>query len=105
MPKSSAPFQSPQGRKWCPKHNNESGAYLPISAFPDEKYSYCRECKRDYQRKWDKTKRIRPKSVASPAAKLSSDKRRIIIHLPNNEKGRNVTREVFDRYPDSDYTL
>ena len=100
MPKSSAPTQAPTGEKWCSRHRGGKGDFLDISLFPNEKYSYCRECKREYQRVWDKENRIREPRIVLPAAKLSKDERGIIIHLPNTEKGRNVTREALAHWPD-----
>ncbi len=102
MPKSNAPFEAPLGKKWCSAHDNRRGAYLGVSAFPNEKYSYCRDCKRAYQRVWDKTKRKRPERIQVPAARLSKDETKVIIHLPNTEMGRNATRELFTRWPDVD---
>ena len=102
MPKSSAPFEAPAGKKWCSKHSKGGGSFLPLSAFPSESYSYCRECKREYQRVWDKTKRVRPPRVVKPEARISKDQRVIIIHLPNTEKGRNAIRNISSYWPDSD---
>jgi len=101
MPKSTAPFEAPEGKKWCSAHNKGKGAFLSVIVFPGEgKYSYCRDCKRAYQRVWDRTKRVRPVSAVEPMARLSKDNSRIIVHLPNTEKGRNVTRQFLTYWPD-----
>jgi hypothetical protein len=79
--------------------------FLSPSSFSSERSSYCKECTREYNKKWEKTKRKRPEGYYKtqlPAARLSKDKNRIIIHVKNDEKGRNVTKELFKRYPDSD---
>jgi len=100
MAKTTAPFGAPVGKKWCVMHNKNAGAFLLVTAFPNEKYSYCRECKREYQRNWERTKRVRPNAIVVPNARLSKNQKKIIVHLPNNEKGRNVTREMFKHFPD-----
>ena len=100
MPKSKAPFAAPAGRKWCSLHDDGRGGFLPTSAFPSETYSYCRDCKRAYQREWDRTKRVRPDVIVEPMARLSKDNRKIIVHLPNTEKARNATRTLFTYWPD-----
>ena len=104
MPKTSAPYDSPAGKKWCARHNGGKGAFLPADRFPP-KYGYCFDCKREYQREWDKTVRVRPEKVVVPEARLSKSEKVIIIHLPNDEKGRNLTRMVLEHYPEGNSYL
>ena len=101
MQKSKAPFVAPAGRKWCSMHNVGRGAYLPTSEFP-ENYSYCRECKRAYQREWDKNKRVRPDVIVVPNARLSRSGKKIFVTLPNTEKARNGLRTLFSYWPDTE---
>jgi len=102
MPKTNAPFTPPAGRKWCSRHNDGNGGFLATSLFPSERDSYCKECKREYQRQWDRENRVRPDVIVEPKAKLSANQKKIIIHLPNTEKARNATRELFTRFHDSE---
>ena len=104
MPKTTAPFDSPAGKKWCSRHNKGGGAFLSADRFPPD-YNYCFDCKREYQRAWDKTARVRPPKIVVPTAKLSATETTIIIHLPNDEKGRNLTRMILERYPEGDSYL
>lgn len=99
MPKSAAPEIAPRGKKWCARHDNGDGAFLPDDQFPPN-YSYCFACKREYQRKWDKEVRKRPPKIIEPNARLARNGRMLIVHLPNDEKGRNLVRDLMGRYPD-----
>lgn len=101
-PKSSAPFNAPPGKKWCARHNDGAGAFLPLSVFPNENYSYCNECKRSYQRKWDREQRKRVPRPVVPAARLSANKLRIIVHIPNTEKGRNLVRQMLSHFDNAE---
>ena len=105
MPKSNAPSAAPPGRKWCSRHNDGHGSFLLLKLFPSEDYSYCLQCKRSYQRLWDKENRKRVPRPVVPSARLSSNQRRIIVHVPNSEKGRNLVRVLFNSYPDSHHSL
>ena len=104
MPRTSAPHEATKGTRWCARHNGGKGMFLLAGAFPPN-YSYCLECKREYQRKWDSTVRVRPAKAVVPRARLSAAKSAIIIHLPNDEKGRNLTRMVMERYPEGNSYL
>ena len=99
MQKSKAPFAAPEGKKWCSRHNSGRGAFLSRSQFPPQ-YSYCGECKREYQREWDRTKRVRPEVVIVPTAQISKNSRKIVVILPNTEKARNVIRTLLSYWPD-----
>ena len=99
MQKSNAPFEAPEGKKWCSMHNEGRGSFLSVIMFP-ENYSYCRDCKRAYQREWDRTKRVRPEVIVVPVARLSKNSKKIFITLPNTEKARNATRTLLSYWPD-----
>ena len=100
MAKTSAPYNAPIGQRWCSKHNEGHGTFVNLAFWADPPASYCKECTKAYQRNWEKTKRIRPPRIVTPQARLSKDESTIIIHLPNEEKGRNVTRQIFTYWPD-----
>jgi hypothetical protein len=104
MPKTTAPFDAPAGKRWCARHNRGGGAFLAADRFP-LKYNYCHDCKREYQRSWDKTTRKRTPKIVVPSARLGRGDKVIILHLPNDEKGRNITRIVMEKYPDGNTYL
>ena len=105
MPKSNAPFLAPPGKKWCSRHNNNNGSFLILKAFPEPKYRYCLQCKREYQRKWDREQRKRVPRPVVPSARLSANEVRIIVHVPNTEKGRNLVRQLLGHYTNSSHSL
>lgn len=60
MPRSNKPTSPPKDQSWCAKHDGGRGAFLPIENFPitsGKPYSYCHECKAQYQADWDKVYR------------------------------------------------
>jgi hypothetical protein len=98
-----APRTAPLGRKWCAKHNEGRGEFLAVEDFPSERYSYCTDCKREYQRKWESENReARDRAPYTPTARLSKSKKKIIVHVPNDEKGRNHVRVLLNYYSDGD---
>ena len=98
MPKSSAPRLAPMGKQWCARHKEGRGAFLDEDLFPSDRYSYCKECKREYQRAWEREHRVSERRPMVPEAKLSKNEKRIILHLPNDEKGRNHVRQLLSYY-------
>lgn len=104
MTRTTAPYDTPKGKRWCARHSGGKGAFLDVSLFPPQ-YGYCYECKREYQRKWDKEIRKRPPKIIQPSVRLSQKGNVIIVHLPNDEKGRNITRMVLERYPNANSYL
>jgi len=105
MPKSMAPRLAPLGQKWCAKHNEGRGEFLEAAEFPNETYSYCCECKREYQRAWEKTNRPSSRKPYSPRARLSKNEKTIIVHVPNDEKGRNHIRVLLGYWEESDLSF
>lgn len=89
MPKTSAPFEAPEGKKWCPKCRS----FKKESQFP-ENYGYCLACKRAYQRKWDKERRVRKPRSVEPRARLSKSRHRILVYLPNTEEWRKKVEDL-----------
>jgi hypothetical protein len=70
---------APLGRKWCAKHNEGRGEFLAVEDFPSERYSYCTDCKREYQRKWESE---RTASVnISESGNLRTEKPAIVLHI------------------------
>ncbi len=60
MPRSKKPHEPHEGKSWCSKHNDGEGAFRPIEEFPlvkGQPFSYCRDCKKEYQAKWDRRER------------------------------------------------
>ena len=106
MPKTHAPRTAPLGKQWCAKHNEGRGEFLEMGLFPSESYSYCLECKREYQKAWDKKNRPGGKrKTYAPLARLSSNAKKIIVHVPNDEKGRNHVRVLLGYWEDSDLQI
>ena len=105
MPKSSAPRLAPLGKQWCARHEEGRGSFLDADLFPNDRYSYCSDCKREYQRKWEKENRKSDRKPYTPTARLSKNEKTIIVHVPNNEKGRNHVRVMLGYYPEFDSSI